>query len=505
MNVPGVMTQLTGCGVACALLSTAAFASVIPAAAPGKAIEAKLLTPVSSYATKAGAPIEAVITTSLCGASGEQLARGAMLTGRVAKVHRVGLGLVHETAGMKMVFDHLVLPDGSALPVDTKLTAIENSRERVDRNGSIHGIRATATLSNRVGQHIVMAAMGHPAVILPLLVAENSIFHFPEPEFEFDSGAPLRLTVDFPQEMGPVNGCPLATAATDAELESMHRVVDALPYWTYSVRQPQPIDLVNLVFVGSQDEIERAFTAAGWIGSRPNSARAGLKVMRAIAEDHPLADAPMRTLLLDDKTPDFRLQKSLNTFEKRDHLRIWRRDATFEGREVWASAATRDIAATFGIKPFGFTHQIEDDVDLERDQVVSDLIYTSCVDSVAYVSRPETVRTSGQDFRKGVFTDSRVAVVSLNACEQAPAEAAASDEEPLAKPGKVVRVIRRVTLTARNHFLRDNMIWRAAEAARMTVSVVRGWDREWKNEQHARKLDAQMAQSPDLRRDFVVH
>ena len=235
-----------------------------------------------------------------------------------------------------------------------------------------------------------------------------------------------------------------------------------------------------------------------------NSARAGLKVVRAIAEDHPLADAPMRTLLLDDKEPDVRLQKSLDTFEKRDHLRIWKCDATFEGRQVRASAATRDIAATFGIKPFGFTHQIEDNVDLEREQVVSDLSYTSCVDSVAYISRPETVRTSGQHFRKGVYTDSRVAVVSLDACEQAPENAQPLDEEPLAKPGRVVRVARRATLTARNHFLRDNIIWRAAEATWMTVNVVRGWNREWKNEQHGCKLDAQMAQSPDLRRDLVV-
>ena len=220
MKVYRAIAQLAGHGVAYALLNTAAFASVIPAAAPGKAIEAKLLTPVSSYATKAGSPIEAVITTSLCGGLRRSIAARTLLTGRAAKVHRVGLGLVHETAGMKMVFDHLVLPDGNALPIESKLTGIENSRERVDRNGSIHGIRATATLSNRVGQHIVLAAMGHPAIILPLLIAENSVFHFPEPEFEFDNGSPLRLTVDFPPEMGPVSGCPLATAANDAELDA---------------------------------------------------------------------------------------------------------------------------------------------------------------------------------------------------------------------------------------------------------------------------------------------
>lgn len=497
-----VCAQLFRCSVVCALFSTTAFASAVAAVAPGKSVEARLLTPVSSYATKSGTLVDALITTPLCNASGDALPRGAVISGHVSKVHRVGLGLIHETAGMRIDFDQLVLPDGIALPITAKLTGIDNSRERVDRKGSIHGIRATATLSNRVAQRIFFTALGHPAVVLPLLIVENSMFRFPEPEFEFHSGAALRLTVDFPQEMGPISGCPLTKAVPDAEVEALHRVVDGLPYWTFSVRQSQPIDLVNLVFVGSEEEIHSAFTAAGWIGSRLNSKRNVIKVIRAIAEQHPLADAPMRNLLLDGKEPDIRLQKSLDTFEKRDHLRIWHRDGSYDGRQVWASAATRDIAATFGMKPFGFTHQIEDAVDLERDQVVSDLLYTGCVDSVAYISRPETVRTSGQAFRRGVFTDSRVAVVSLNGCEKPAVNP--SDDELLAKPGKLVRAVRRVTLTARNHFLRDNIVWRAAEATQMTVNVIRGWRHEWKNEEFARKQDSKMADSPELRGDFVL-
>src|ERR1017187_7933096 len=97
----GVCAQLFRCSLACAIFSTAAFASVVAAAAPGKPLEARLLTPVSSYATKSGAPVEALITTPLCNASGDELPRGAVLAGHVSKVHRVGLGIVHETAGMR--------------------------------------------------------------------------------------------------------------------------------------------------------------------------------------------------------------------------------------------------------------------------------------------------------------------------------------------------------------------------------------------------------------------
>ena len=204
---------------------------------------------------------------------------------------------------------------------------------------------------------------------------------------------------------------------SESDWADLRDLVASLPYWSYSKRQPQPMDLVNLVYVGSQDEITRAFTAAGWMGSRPNSMHAGVKAIRAIAEEHALADAPMRMLLLDGVEPDLQLQKSLDTFAKRDHLRIWARDRELDGRQVWASAATRDLAAVFSVRPFGFTHQIQDDVDLERDQVVSDLAFTGCVDSVAYVSRQDTVRTSGEIYRKGVSSDSRVAVITLNSCE----------------------------------------------------------------------------------------
>jgi hypothetical protein len=233
-----------------------------------------------------------------------------------------------------------------------------------------------------------------------------------------------------------------------------------------------------------------------------NSMHAGVKAIRAIAEDHAYTDAPMRTLLLDGAVPDLRLQKSLNTFAKRDHLRIWKRKETLNGREIWASAATRDIGATFSAHPFGFTHRIQDNVDLERDEVISDLVFTGCVDSVAYVARQETVRMSGKVFRRGVMTDSRVAVVTLNSCREAAEDS--SDTGALAKPGRMVRWIRRVTLTARNHFLRDNIYWRTADAIRLTFRTFRVWHQERKNEVLARRNDEKLVAEPSLRRDFAL-
>lgn len=468
----------------------------------GIAIEARLLTPLSSYTAKAGETVRAVITTPVCPGGGDAEPSGAELEGVIKKVRRVGIGLIHETASMQLDFPELVMPDGSAYSVESRLTAIDNAREHVDSHGGIHGIRATATLSNRVGERLAFLAMGHPAAFLPLFALENAMFRFPEPEIELARGADLRMNVKFPVEWGEVSRCAVPEEISADDWEKLHGVVDPLPYWTYSKRQPQPLDLVNLVFIGSSDEIQRAFDAAGWTGAVPNSMSAGIRAIRAIAENHALSEAPMRTLLLDGVEPDIQLQKSLDTFEKRDHLRIWARDTEYDGRRVWASSATRDLAAVFSMRPFGFTHKIQDDVDLERDQVVSDLSFTGCVDTVAYVARPETVRHSGEPFRRGVITDSRVAVVSLNSCREPEHNLAVGGE--FTQPGKAVRLIRRILLTARNHYLRDNIFWRSGDAIRLTFHSVRDWERERKNEREARDMEARLAANPSLRQDFAI-
>src|SRR6185312_1761832 len=145
----------------------------------------------------------------------------------------------------------------------------------------------------------------------------------------------------------------------------------------------------------------------------------------------------------------------------------------------------------------------QNDVDLERDHVVSDLAFTGCVDSVAYVARPETVRTSGEVYRKGVITDSRVAVVMLNSC-QAPRENLSGAGE-LPHPRRFVRWTRRVTLITRNHFLRDNIFWRTAEVTRLSVQTVGSWRQQRRDERTASALDAKLAARPELRTDFAVN
>jgi hypothetical protein len=469
--------------LACCLLP-----SVLPAAEPATTrIETRLLTPISTYSTRTGSTFEAAVTTPLCSPGGE-LPEGAVIRGSVAHVHRVGLGFIHETASLRLEFSAIHLPDGTDYPVDAHLASIDNARERVDSHGTIHGERATSTLSNRFSERLAFLAIGHPMAMIPAFALETAFFRFPDPEIHYRRGTEFNLDVRFPEAMGEVSACEAAPPdlSQDDWLE-LGRIVEDLPYWSYSKRQRQPIDLVNLMFAGPEDAVLRAFNAAGWTGSRPNSMSNGMGAIRAIVESHEFRDAPMRTLMLDGHEPDLRWQKSLNTFEMRHHLRIWARADQWRGRQLWASAATQDIGTTFSIHPFGFTHEIQVEVDRERDKVVSDLVYTGCVDSVTYIQRPESLRESGFSYRRGVSSDARVAVVSLNGCEQ-PRLDLVGGPEP-AGPRSLVKFVRRVTLTARNHFLRDNWYWRSVDATRIAFVRLRDWDRASHQESRARQRE----------------
>jgi len=414
-----------------------------------------------------------VVAEPLCAQSDSSFPSGMVLRGAVKSVHRVGLGVIHETARIELEFRDAQFANGATQPIAARLVSVDNARERVDAHGVIHGIRATATLSNRVGERLALALVSHPMGLIPLFALESALLRFPDPEIDYPPGTELNLRLERPAELPDTRGCvPLVPAPEQSP--KLRAIVDRLPYWTYTLRQHKAMDPTNLMFVGSAEEIDRAFHAAGWTGSRALSPAAALGVMRAIAEEHADANAPMRTLLLNGGEADMDRQKALNTFSKRHHIRFWKLPEQLDGAAVWASTATWDVNTTFSLR-YGFTHQVQNDTDLERDKVVRDLAFAGCVDEVAYVPRGLAETDSGRshDF----LTDGRVAVVLLNSCNALPEDAQTARQ--FRQPSPLVRCIRRVTLTVRNHFLRDNLAWRSGEAVYLVYRGARDWRRRW--------------------------
>jgi hypothetical protein len=458
---------------------TALLIFCIPAGAEvpaGTPIEISLLTPLSSYHSRAPMRVTACVFAPVRSGGRVLIPSGSTIHGTLIESHRVGLGLWRERAKMVLRFETLVLPGGEAVPLRARLVGVDNAREAVDRNGAIRGIRATDVYSHRVGFRFARLAMGHPIALGPAALIQNLIFRFPDPEISYGTGTEMRIEI--------LDGLPLERDYSGVEpdrqldpdrIEAANRLVGRMPYWSYSVRQGMPVDITTLAFVGSREELKRAFSAARWTGSRRLSAHAGFKAVRAILENRPYPDAPMRTLLVEDSPPDLELQKSLNTFAKRHHLRIWKRSEQWDGRPVWLSAATQDIGTTFSLRPFGFTHRVDGEVDNERGKVLNDLLQTGCLDSATLILRSPELRFAGGSDRKHLKTDGSIAFLVLNSCENP--RVAADAAPPSERPRLVFRIARRVVLTARNYAIRDNWYWRAGEAGNYGVRAMVRWHR----------------------------
>jgi hypothetical protein len=189
--------------------------------------------------------------------------------------------------------------------------------------------------------------------------------------------------------------------------------MDALPSQRAKRVSGASGDLVNLILVGSAGGVMRAFHAAGWETSDVKAAGSVLRTYFSIMLRRGYKRAPMSTMVLDGNRSDIELEKSLNSFAKRHHLRIWRRPQETQGEGVWVAAATEDIGIRFSRQARNFTHVIDGNVDAERTKVVDDLLFTGCVSEAGLIGRSNLPRSSTTE-RATLKTDGRVAVLRIS-------------------------------------------------------------------------------------------
>ena len=172
----------------------------------------------------------------------------------------------------------------------------------------------------------------------------------------------------------------------------------------------------------------------------------------------------MATMVVDGSHSDFELQKSLNTFSKRHHLRIWWRPQETQGESIWVAAATEDIGIKFSRKARNFIHVIDGNVDAERTKIVDDLLYTGCVSEAGLIERnnlpPGLENGTGTKLR----TDGGVAVLRIGDCAG-----------PRVMPGvgasKRTSVLRYLAASVRTELIRSNFLSLAYNGLRLTPAT----------------------------------
>jgi hypothetical protein len=192
----------------------------------------------------------------------------------------------------------------------------------------------------------------------------------------------------------------------------LRQLVTTMPQRTTTPKKT-PSDLTNLVFLGTKEELITAFGEAGWIEADNLNVRSALKAAQATMRSTGYSDAPVSLLLLEGRPPDLVLQKSLNTFAKRHHIRIWKLTELYNGREVWVGAATHDIATLSSKGKTKWTHRIDPHIDRERDWVLTDLLFAGTATAYVDLDRPAAPKQAENATGDAILTDGKVSVVQL--------------------------------------------------------------------------------------------
>ena len=154
-----------------------------------------------------------------------------------------------------------------------------------------------------------------------------------------------------------------------------------------------PGDPVNLVLIGTRQQLQSAFAVAGWTEADRLGLASSWRMVRAFVCNSPYPTAPFSTLYLFGRGQDIGFQKAIdNSPRKRHHIRFWALSlahaesklgtASFwlntdrpplDARVHWVGAGTKDTGFSLTKLTFQITHATDSDTNAERDYIIAEL------------------------------------------------------------------------------------------------------------------------------------
>jgi LssY C-terminus len=174
-----------------------------------------------------------------------------------------------------------------------------------------------------------------------------------------------------------------------------------------------PGDPLNMGLAGTEEEVIRAMTAAGWNPADPLTFRSSARIVADTLLRRPDDKAPVSNLYLFGRKEDLAFEKPVGGSPKeRHHVRFWHLDKTYDNRPGWIGSAAYDVRVELSRTTGQVTHHISPNVDTERDLLVADL--TKAIPAqVQWLAGFQTQlqgRNGGGDAWR---TDGRLAIVVL--------------------------------------------------------------------------------------------
>jgi len=185
------------------------------------------------------------------------------------------------------------------------------------------------------------------------------------------------------------------------------------------------VDPVNIILIGTKEELEKAFEKIGWQKADKLNFRSSEKMVRKFLENKPYPNAPFSNLYLFGRRQNMGFQQSINNSpRKRHHVRFWaintdkeidpldlkfwtkrqriRPDKIF----TWVGAGSEDIGFAFSRFTYQLSHRVDPEIDKERKYILNLLKEQKLIGKITYYK-------SGK-FKVGKYTsDGRIAVAKL--------------------------------------------------------------------------------------------
>lgn len=233
-------------------------------------------------------------------------------------------------------------------------------------------------------------------------------------ESESDAAAAqgsFHVTIDILQE-GSVTAAggpaetPIPGITTDLLNKIPRRVTDP---------NGRPGDMVNVLIVGTQDQVVKAFVTAGWVQVDKTVRESVLNAAMESFEKKDYLTMPMSILYLFNRPQDygFAHAEPVRVAMSRNHLRVWKSPYEVDGRPLWCVAATHDIGFERDQRNNGVTHKIDPAIDGEREYVDGTLSSTGLVVQRDHVTPPNPLTTAKTATGGEFHSDGRIVMLVL--------------------------------------------------------------------------------------------
>jgi hypothetical protein len=179
--------------------------------------------------------------------------------------------------------------------------------------------------------------------------------------------------------------------------------------------QGNPGDMVNFSLIGTQDQVTKAFAAAGWVQVDKTTQDAVVHGLISTLSHEAYTEMPMSILYLFGRSQDLSFARAapLEVAAIRHHLRVWKTTETVGGEPFWVGSATHDNGFEKDQRTGGVTHHIDPNVDQERDFLEQSFSGAGVLAGAAYVM-PSNPLTTAKTATGGSFqSDGRIVVMDL--------------------------------------------------------------------------------------------